>query len=415
MVKMAKKLTFGTEAADWQERINVSRMREERAERVRQLMRKNGIPAMLAPSSWNCRYLTGLTGPEFLPQLWYVLFFVEEDPVVFMHAGYHTQMPDQAPWIKNWRIGRSWLGGACGPEAVKEEVNLFASDVYQELKERGLTNEKLYIVGFDGLAREALSKLGITLVDGWSLMMEARAVKTVDEINCLKMVGAICEVGWYKVWETLRPGMRDTELSCIAMQALWEAGADGMPYIGVYSGPVAFDRGFHTPGRIIQTGDLVYLPLCSITYQGYRSCTYRTLIAGRNANDKEKEWYKKVLERVDAVIDAIKPGATTADAAKQFAPATTWGYSDEAEVLTSEIGHGIGLYKFELPIINRQWSLKYPQVFEPGMTIAVECRHGEFRVGAVRIENMTVLTKDGVEIMDHTPRDRILEPGMCWG
>jgi Xaa-Pro dipeptidase len=148
---------------------------------------------------------------------------------------------------------------------------------------------------------------------------------------------------------------------------------------------------------------------------GYMSCTYRTLIAGRKANQKENDMYQRLRERLDAVIDAIKPGATTADAAKHFPPASTWGYKNEAEVLTLEIGHGLGLFQYGPPIINRQWSLENPQVFEPGMVLAVEAREGEFRVGGVRLENMLVITQDGVEIIDHMPRESIIEPAHCWG
>ncbi len=417
MVKMSSKLLFGTDVLDWQEGINVSRMREARAERARQIMREHGIAAMLATQGDNCRYLTGLRGPDFLPQLWYVLFLTDDDPVVFPHAGWLHQMPDQAPWIKKWRIARSWLGGICGSEATREEAKLFASDIYQELKESGLTGEKLAIVGFDAPAREALGQLGITLVDGWPIMLEATAVKTEDEINCLKMVAAICEAAWYRVWETLRPGMREIDISHIATRALHNAGAHTVPSNACRSGPLTFERGIDHAGRIIQSGDLLYLNMCGVTYLGYRSCTIRTLIAGRNANDKERGWYKRLLERLNAVIDAIRPGATTADAAKHLPPATAWGYQDEAEVLALEIGHGIGLHGYEMPIINRQWSLEHPQVFEPGMTLAIEGREGEFRIGGVSLENMVVVTKEGAEIIDHMPRDHILEPMVShrWG
>ena len=61
-----------------------------------------------------------------------------------------------------------------------------------------------------------------------------------------------------------------------------------------------------------------------------------------------------------------------------------------------------------MPIINRLWSFKYPQTFEEGMTIAVESREGETRVGGVRLENMLVVTKNGAEILDCFPRDEIL-------
>ena len=40
------------------------------------------------------------------------------------------------------------------------------------------------------------------------------------------------------------------------------------------------------------------------------SCTCHTLIAGRKVNQKEKDMYQRRLERLDVVIDAIKPGAT---------------------------------------------------------------------------------------------------------
>ncbi len=69
----------------------------------------------------------------------------------------------------------------------------------------------------------------------------------------------------------------------------------------------------------------------------------------------------------------------------------------------------IGLYSPELPIINRLWSLQHPQVFEPGMTIAVESKGGESGVGGVWLENMLVVTEDGAEIIEHMPRDQILE------
>jgi Xaa-Pro aminopeptidase len=417
MIKLSSKLTFGTEAVDWQERINMSRMREERAQRARQVMRKHGMAVMLVTGGPNCRYLTGVRDAQNRPMLGYVLFFVEHDPVVWAHAGWYHQLQDQEPWIKHWRIGRCWLQGGPGPEAAAEEAKLFASEIHQELKERGLTGEKLGIVAFDNLAKEALSELGIKVVDAWPIMLEATAIKTVDEINCFKTVAAICEAGWYKAWETLRPGIRDIDLSNIVIQTLFQAGAEEVPSgVCFYSGPLTFDRGFDRGGRLIQTGDLLYAPMCGVTYLGYRSCTYRTLIAGRKANAKEKDWYKILLDRLDAVIGEIKPGATTADAAKHFPPASYWGYRDEAELLTMEIGHGLGIFSYGPPIINRQWSLKHPQVFEPGMVMGVESREGEFRVGGVRLENMVVVTKDGAEIIDHMPREHILEPEVsrCW-
>ncbi|MBI4331117.1 MAG: aminopeptidase P family protein [Chloroflexi bacterium] len=409
MVKMAAKLTFGNTIADWQERINVARMREERAARARKIMRQHGIPALLAATSENIRYLTGLRGVGGGHGK-YALFFAEDDPVMFEQAGWFRQMPDQAPWIRHWRIARSWLGAVAGAEASREEAAVFAEGVFQELKERGLTREKLGVIGVDGFGKAALEQMGLHCVESRPLILEARQIKTADEINCEKMVAAIVETAWYKVWQTLRPGMRDRDLTRVVADTVFDAGADDLPSSGFLSGPGTFERGFDQVGRIIQTGDLVYGALCgSIRFLGYGACTYRTFITGRQPNQRERDWYKKLLDRVDSVIEALKPGTSTADAAKHFAPASTWGFDNEAEVLTVEIGHGIGLGGgHDYPVINRQWSLKHPQVIEPGMVIAVESMEGEHRVGGVRLENMVVVTETGPEIIDHFPREEIL-------
>ena len=412
MVKMASKLTFGNQSSDWQERLNTDRMRRERIERARKMMRKHHIPVLLEANSPNIRYLTGLRGFNY-PMCRYVLFFAEHDPVMYEHSGHFHQMPDQAPWIKEWRPARAWLTGACGTEASKYEAKQFAADIKKELKSRGLLGEKVGFSGFDGIAREALVAAGVkNLVDARTMMQEARCIKTQDEIACLKSAAAIVEGVWYRIWESLRPGVRDTDLSGIATKAGYDMGAESAVPGGWRSGPTTFDRGFHQSSRLLQTGDLVYGSLCGLTYLGYGTCTYRTFMVNKIPSAKEKGWYKKVRDRLTAVIEEIKPGKTTADAAKHFPPASTWGYKEECEILASEIGHGIGLTQgstgYDIPIINRQWSLKFPQVFEEGMTIAVESREGETRVGGVRLENMIVVTKNGAEIMDHFPREEIL-------
>ena len=146
MVKMASRLTFGTSITDWQQRIDVERMRRERAEKARAVLRARGIPGLLAAGAPNTRYLVGLRGPEFAPQLWYVLFFAEGDPVVFHHAGWIEDYPSQVPWIAQWRLARAWLPGA-GPEAGDAEAKLFAKGVVDELHAHGLQQEQLPAAG----------------------------------------------------------------------------------------------------------------------------------------------------------------------------------------------------------------------------------------------------------------------------
>lgn len=417
MVKEATRLTFGPTASDVIEGINVPRMRQERAARARQGLRQRSIAAALVTGSENVRYLTGFWWGEFQPQLSYTLFFAEHDPIVFAHAGCYQQMQDQNPWITHWRIGRSWLGGIAGPAATGEEARLFATEIRDELKARGLAAEPLAVIDFDVTSWKALEAQGLRPTDGAEWLLEAAQIKTSDEINCLKMTASICGAGYQAALERLRPGMTQGQISRIVTNAIGEAGAE-FPRGRALSGPLSFERGVTFVDRRIEHGDLVYMPTCGTSYMGYAACLYRQFIVGRKPNSKESGWYDALRDRIDAVIDSIRPGATTAEAAKHFPPASKWGYREEAEVLTVEIGHGVGLVNlggrhahYNPPVINRQWSLKHPQVFEPGMAIAIESLEGEHRVGGVRLEDMVVVTESGAELIDFFPRESILVAG----
>ena len=70
-MQFASSLTFGQGYVDWQERIDVSRMRTERANRLRSILRKHGIAACVLSRGDNVRYATGFLGSTFTPQLYY--------------------------------------------------------------------------------------------------------------------------------------------------------------------------------------------------------------------------------------------------------------------------------------------------------------------------------------------------------
>ena len=415
MVEFASKLPFGAAALQEGVGIDVSRMRQERAAKVKQIMKREGIGSLLVTGVHSVRYLTSFFWREFQPFLSYTLFFAEQDPIIFAHAGSYQQSPDLMPWIKHWRIGRCWLQGVGGPEVTSWEASLFAKDIHSDLKERGLDKERMGIVGFDDVAREALRNIGINLVDGAPVLLEASKIKTEDEINCLKTVASMCSVGFETVRKTVRPGTTDNELRIAIFHAMAQAGSETLN-CGIGSGPMSFERNITPFPRRIEYGDMFYVALCGNTFMGYPSCLYRTFIVGRKPTDEEKDWFKRMNDRINNAIEATKVGNTTADAARAFDPASRWGYKDEAEVLTIEFGHGVGMMSirspsvggYNMPVINRQWSLKHPQPFEEGMVIAYESAEGKHRVGGVRNESMVVITKTGAQIIDHYPRDEII-------
>ena len=375
MIKKRTPLMFGTTSNDTQEGINFERMRRERAEKARREMKKQGIATLLVTGDYNTRYLTGFSYAEFQPDLSYILFFSDhkDREIVFCHAGQHAQMFDQAPWIKHWRPARATLSAIGGAECAHEEMTLLAKEIKDELEQRGLAGEKLGIVGFDGLVRECLRNEKLNLFEAWQLLLEATKTKTIDEINCLAMTASFCGAGWEKFRQIARPGTHGGWAHHEVASHMMALGAE---HVGghIISGPLSYPRYVPQNYRILESGDLVQYPLCGTRYMGYTSCCYRCFKIGEKPTEKEKDWYKTVKDVLDNVIDATRIGNSTADVCKFFPTAESVGWKSEVEVLSVEIGHGIGIIRlypstvaYNLPVINNQWSPKYPQYFEEGM------------------------------------------------
>ncbi|MPZ78696.1 MAG: M24 family metallopeptidase [Deltaproteobacteria bacterium] len=395
-------LAYGPGTVDWQRRVEPDELRRQRAGRAQAVLQENGIAAVLAGGQEYRRYLSGLSGPEFAPALWYVLFTARGETVSFMHAGYIMRAPEDSPWVSEWRIARSWLRGAPGVAASVHESRVFAADVKAELQRLGILDERIAIAGFDQYAWNALGDAGINITPGDPLLHEAMAVKTPMEIECFKMAGAITDRVWSTIARNVRAGMTDGEASALASAAGASAGADSTP-VGFRAGPLVAERGIRGTNQILLPGQLAIVNACGTSFLGYKSCVYRTFAIDREPSSEETKWMTSLQERLGAVIDLLRPGRETGEAAMQFPPATTWGLQDEVEVLTMEIGHGIGLHQYEQPIINRQWSPQFPQEIQEGMVIAVEGREGRPGDATVRLENMVVVTEDGPLVIDRYP------------
>jgi len=341
----------------------------------------------------NTRYVTSTKATNFIDQLRYSVAFAEHDPIIYeLPPG---SLFGTCPWIKpeNLRLAILWADEACGRDATWERAKKFARLIKQDLKEKGLEKEKLGIDKLDEPGQQALREAGIETVDVMPTMLEARAVKTDDEIYCLMMAVAISEVGWYALYEALKPGILGRDLVAIANKAMYSAGAEDV--WGVLGG--ARSTG------IVQVGDVITVDFCRISYLGYNTCYYRNIIVGRKPNQKEMDMHKRSYERVYNVIEAIKPGATTADAAKYWLPAKDRGYPTEEYTWCEDLAHGLGLWLYEYPTINRLWSFDYPMVLEKGMTMAVEAMEYDREVGRTKLEEMIVIGEKGAEIMTRMP------------
>jgi Xaa-Pro aminopeptidase len=399
---------YGVGGTDYLAGINFARMRDERLHKAQAALRRNNMAAALFVRHENIRYTIAVKGHAFCPQLSYALVFAEHDPILYELGDMVEHQKLYCPWLKpdNIRFSYSWLDSICGPQAVQEEAKRFARSIAAELKAHDILGERIGVDALDEAGRAALRNEGVELVDVKPAIMEARRCKTPDEVACIETAIAISNNG-YTSFMDFRPGMRERDGGAAMFEAMTRAGAE-FASGGVRSKLNTYDVYHHgNTDRIVDAGDLVVVNTCGTSFAGYRVCIYRSFILGRKPNHKERDFYARCRDRVYGIIDGIKPGGTTADAAKALLPSNTWGYPAEQSLLVAEVGHGIGM-TYEEPVISRIWSFDHPQVFEPGMVIAVECREGEWGYGGVRLEEMVLVTENGHRILSNWPSDEII-------
>ncbi|MFH1428211.1 MAG: phosphoribosylformylglycinamidine synthase subunit PurS [Candidatus Margulisiibacteriota bacterium] len=98
------------------------------------------------------------------------------------------------PWLgdENVKHGYSWIKGAAGA-GVKQQVEKFTMEIKAQMDAHGVSGERLAIDFIDHNIVGAFAEHGIAWTDGMQPMLEARAVKTKDEIALLREVAAMCD------------------------------------------------------------------------------------------------------------------------------------------------------------------------------------------------------------------------------
>jgi Xaa-Pro aminopeptidase len=144
---------------------------------------------------------------------------------------------------------------------------------------------------------------------------------------------------------------------------------------------------------------------------GYRTCYYRCF-AISSASHQLVDAYKRCRDYLDASIELIRPGRSTAEVASVWPKATEFGFPDEEAAFALQMGHGIGLAIWEKPMISRLVSLDHPHEIKPGMVFALETfwptKDG---TSAARIEEEIVVTATGHEVITRFPAEQLLVAG----
>ncbi len=403
--------THGTMAVDWEQRIDFDRLRRERLARIKSLLEKSEVGALLCFDMNNVRYITathiGTWAQDKNSR--FTLLSRGAEPIVwdFGSAAKHHQL--HCPWLGDRsRAGIALLRGAMSPEMGRAED--VAKKIKVELEKLHLEKEPLGVDIIEPPILFALQKQGIRIVDGQQLMSDARVIKTKDEIALLNHSAMMVDAAYDELYRAMKPGMRENEAVGLVSKVLYDLGSEYVEAVNAISGERCNPHPHVFSDRVLRPGDPVYYDILH-SYMGYRTCYYRTFCVG-SASHAMVDAYKQCREYVDASIELIRPGRTTAQVASVWPKAQEFGFPNEEACFGLQFGHGIGLAIWEKPVISRLVSLDQHYELKPGMVFALETFWpSSDGWSAARIEEEIVVTETGHEVITRFPAEELLVAG----
>ncbi|MCP2258176.1 Xaa-Pro dipeptidase [Streptoalloteichus tenebrarius] len=250
--------------------------------------------------------------------------------------------------------------------------------------------------------RDAVS--GAHQVLAGPVIRELRMRKDAAEIAGLRKAGEAIDRVHTRIAEWLRPGRTEAEVGADIAEAIVAEGHTEAAFVIVGSGPNGASPHHDLSDRRIEVGDVVVVDIGGPVAEGYNSDCTRTYVIGEPAFDDVRATYAVLQAAQEAAVAAVRPGVT----AEQIDAAARSVIADAGfgEYFVHRTGHGIGLDVHEEPYIVAGNDL----VLEPGMAFSVE--PGIYLPGrwGARIEDIVVVTEDGVERLNNTTRDLVSLP-----
>lgn len=351
----------------------------EKLTKLRSMLRQEGIDGLLLTNSYNRTYMTGFTGT----------------------AGVVLLSAERTLFITDFRYVEQAQKQAVGYEIV-QHTGPITEEVAKRAKELGITK-----LGFeqDTLTYSEYRMYGdkteAELVPVSGLVEKLRLIKTDAEIKILKEAAQIADAAFTHILSFIRPGVSELAVSNELEFFMRKQGAASSSFdIIVASGHrSALPHGVASE-KLIETGEFVTLDFGAY-YKGYCSDITRTIAVGEPSQDL-KDIYDVVLEAQLRGLDGIRAGVTGKEA-----DALTRDYITEkgyGQYFGHSTGHGIGLEIHEGPGL----SIRSDTVLEPGMAVTVEPGIYIAGLGGVRIEDDVIVTKEGNEILTHSPKELII-------
>ena len=370
-----------------------------RIEKAKRLMVAEKIDAILMNGGTSPTYFANMSfgGGE---RLWALLIPAKGEPFIVCPAFEEDRVREvltDSPFSPNIEI-----------RTFQEDESPFER-VAAGLKSRGIATGRLGIeetvkfVFADSIAQAAPA---LKIVSAIPITAGCRMIKDAHEVECIRIAGEATLAVYKAVYESLKEGMTQRDVSALIQAGYSRVGFDGFASlnIGEYT---ASPHGSRTPQTIREGTILMLDDGCKV--EGYTSDITRTFVLGK-PTDKMKTVFDVVYRAQQAALKAAKPGAPNeaVDAAARRTLEDA-GFGPGFKYLTHRVGHGMGMDMHEWPYLVKNNMFGWPSnpVLQPGMVFSDEPGiyiKGEF---GIRLEDDMHITETGAELL--TPTSKSLE------
>ncbi len=394
-----------------QDGIDHVAVRRYRQDRVRTEMAKRDIAACMLFDPVNIRYASGARNMQVFSQrnpARYLLLPAEGPVILFEFTGC-MHLADGLETIDAVRPAITASFVAAGPDIAERERH-WAREIATVLREAGCAGGRIGIERVNAGAAAALAGQGITLVDAQEPVEMARAIKSPEEIACIRQSLAATAVAVARLRQAVRPGITEAELWSVLHQAVIAQGGDYVETRLLNSGPRTNPWFQECGGRVIGRNELIALDTDVVGCHGYYSDFSRTFHSGPDApTDAQRALYRIAHEQLHHNMAILKPGLSF----REYSEAA-WTipecYVANRYYLSA---HGCGMTG-EYPYLYHRMDFPdagYDGVIEPGMTLCVESFIGEENGDeGVKLEQQVLITETGTELLSTFPfEDALLE------
>ena len=385
--------------------IDLEAVRTYRQALLRKEMAARDIAAVILTDAVNIRYATDTRNMQVFtsrnPASRYCFLPAEGDVVMFEFTG-TEHLSQGVSTVQEVRAARTASFVAAGPN-IAEAEKAWANDMIELVTERCGPSAKVGIERVNAGAATALENSGLTIVDAQEPVERARAIKSAEEVECIKASLRATEAAMEHMRAAITPGQTENELWSVFHQHVIASGADYIETRLMTAGEHTNPWFQETSNHVIEPNVLVAFDTDVVGVHGYYSDFSRTFHVGPDApTARQRELYRYSHEQVHHNMDIIEPGMTFEEYSKK-----AWDLPEQFAGNRYYLSaHGVGLTG-EYPYLYHhqdyvEWG--YDGVIEPGMTLCIESYIGQpGDIEGVKLEQQILVTETGTELLSLFP------------